>query len=166
MKLFYKLSGIYSVLPSFITHLWGGRGDCGMRLYFLKTKMLTSCSKNITLNSRSNIPIVTMRVPSKFNFLIKDQLTKKKDRILTKNLISNKWKYTDKKARLILQSGIYNLLTNILEGTAWRRKALPSEILVKRLYIPDCKISLAFLSYVFLALYEEEWTFWSQCQRL
>jgi len=28
----------------------------------------------------------------------------------------------------------------------WRRKAVPSEILVKRLYIPDCKISLAFLS--------------------
>ena len=26
----------------------------------------------------------------------------------------------------------------------WRRKAVPSEILVKRLYIPDCKISLAF----------------------
>ena len=54
-----------------------------------------------------------------------------------------------KKARLILQSGMYNLLTNISEGTALllkglencnvslyvrplRRKAVPSEILVKR----------------------------------
>ena len=37
------------------------------------------------------------------NFLSKDQLTKKKDRILIKNLISNKWKYKTKEARLILQ---------------------------------------------------------------
>ena len=32
-----------------------------------------------------------------FNFLSKDQLTKKKDRILIKDLISNKWKYKTKK---------------------------------------------------------------------
>ena len=31
-----------------------------------------------------------------FNFLSKDQLTKKKDRILIKDLISNKWKYKTK----------------------------------------------------------------------
>ena len=31
----------------------------------------------------------------------------------------------------------------------WRRKAVPSEILGKILYIPDCKISFAFLSYIF-----------------
>ena len=46
--------------------------------------------------------------PSKFNFLSKDQLTKKKERILIRDLISNKQKYKTKKARLILQSGIYN----------------------------------------------------------
>ena len=34
---------------------------------------------------------------TKFNFLSKDQLTKKKDRILIKDLISNKWKYRTKK---------------------------------------------------------------------
>ena len=28
-----------------------------------------------------------------FNFWSKDQLTKKKDRVLIKDLISNKWKY-------------------------------------------------------------------------
>ena len=65
-------------------------------------------------------------------FLSKDQLTKKKDRILIKDLISNKWKYKTKK-----QGWFY-----------WRRKAVPSEILVKRLYIPDCKISLAFFSLI------------------
>ena len=32
-----------------------------------------------------------------FNFLSKDQLTRKKDRILIKDLISNKWKYKTKK---------------------------------------------------------------------
>ena len=37
------------------------------------------------------------------NFLSKDQLTKKKDRILIKDLISNNWKYKTKEARLILQ---------------------------------------------------------------
>ena len=41
-----------------------------------------------------------------FNFWSKDQLTKKKDRILIKDLISNKWKYKTKEATLILQSGI------------------------------------------------------------
>ena len=30
------------------------------------------------------------------------------------------------------------------EVRPWRRKAVPSEILFKRLYIPECKISLAF----------------------
>ena len=46
-----------------------------------------------------------------------------------------------KKARQILQSGIYKNLT----------KAVPSKILLKILYIPDCKISLAFfvLYYIF-----------------
>ena len=39
--------------------------------------------------------------------LSKDQLIKKKDRILIKDIISNKWKYKTKEARLILQSGIY-----------------------------------------------------------
>ena len=52
-----------------------------------------------------------------FNFLSKDQLTKKKDWILIRDLIINRRKYKTEKARLILQSGIYNLLTNILEGT-------------------------------------------------
>ena len=33
----------------------------------------------------------------RFNFLSKDQLTKKKDRVLIKDLISNKWKYKTKK---------------------------------------------------------------------
>ena len=32
-----------------------------------------------------------------FNLLSKDQLTKKKDRILIKDLISNQWKYKTKK---------------------------------------------------------------------
>ena len=31
----------------------------------------------------------------------------------------------------------------------WRRKAVPSEILVKEIYISDCKISLAF-NFLFL----------------
>ena len=63
--------------------------------------------------------------------------------------------YRTKKARLILQSGIYNLLTNISEGTIFLlqgltyspeegRPCLPKYWLKVRLYIPDCKISLAF----------------------
>ena len=49
----------------------------------------------------------TLPVKSIFNFGRKDQLTKKKDRILIKDLISNKWKNKTKEARLILQSGKY-----------------------------------------------------------
>ena len=41
-----------------------------------------------------------------FNFWSKDQLTKKKDRILIKDLISNNWKYKTKEGTLILQSRI------------------------------------------------------------
>ena len=40
------------------------------------------------------------------NFWSKDRLTKKKDRILIKDLVSNNWKYQTKEAGLILQSGI------------------------------------------------------------
>ena len=43
----------------------------------------------------------------KFIFGSKDQLTKKRDRILLRHLISNNWKYRTKEARLILQSGMY-----------------------------------------------------------
>ena len=43
------------------------------------------------------------------NFRSKDQLTKKKERIIIKDLISNNWKYKTKEAKLILQSGIYNI---------------------------------------------------------
>ena len=57
---------------------------------------------------------------SELNFLSKAQLTKKKDRILIKDLISNKWKYKTKEARLILQSEIYIYFLPIF------RKARPS----------------------------------------
>ena len=43
------------------------------------------------------------RFGSLFNFLSKDELTKKRDRILIKDRISNKRKYRTKKATLILQ---------------------------------------------------------------
>ena len=48
------------------------------------------------------------QLPIRFNFWSKNQLRKNKDRILINyDLISNKWKYKTKEARLILQSGIY-----------------------------------------------------------
>ena len=53
----------------------------------------------IAVSHKSSKPV------SKFNFWSKDQLTKKKDRILIKDLISNKRKCKTKEARLILQSG-------------------------------------------------------------
>ena len=58
------------------------------------------------------IKVVSHMLQDTFNFLSKDQLTKKKDRILIK------------KARLILQSGIYYLLANISEGTAFLLQGL------------------------------------------
>ena len=68
---------------------------------------------------------------NKFNFQIKDQLTKKKDRILIKDLISYNWKYKTKEARLIqLQSGIY-IFTNMSEGTAFLFEGLTYDIEVK-----------------------------------
>ena len=69
------------------------------------------------------IKVVSHMLQDTFNFLSKDQLTKKKDRILIKDLISNKWKYKTK-SRLILQSGIYYLLTNISEGMAFLLQGL------------------------------------------
>ena len=48
------------------------------------------------------------QLPIRFNFWSKNQLRKNKDRILINyDVISNKWKYKTKEARLILQSGIY-----------------------------------------------------------
>ena len=61
----------------------------------------------------------TLPLKSIFNFERKDQLTKKKYRILIKDLISNKWKNKTKEATLILQSGKYISLP-----TFW--KARPS----------------------------------------
>ena len=55
-----------------------------------------------------------------FNFERKDQLTEKKDRIIIKNLISNKRKYKTKVGRLILQSGKYISLP------IFRKHGLPS----------------------------------------
>ena len=52
---------------------------------------------------------------NKFNFWSKDQLTKEKDKILIKDLISNKWKYKTKEVRLIY-SREYIFFTNISEG--------------------------------------------------
>ena len=85
------------------------------------------------------------------NFWSKEQLTKKKDWILIKNLVSNKWKYKTKEARLILRSGVYIILpifrkarpSFFLHVRPWRKKAVPSEILVKLYIFPDCKIGLA-----------------------
>ena len=59
-----------------------------------------------------------------FNFWSKDQLTKKKDRILIKDLISNIWKFKRKEARLILQSEIigrdpFNQNSNRTDREKW-----------------------------------------------
>ena len=51
---------------------------------------------------------------SLFNFESKDQLPKKKDRTLIKDLFSYNWVYGNKEARLILQWGIYIFLLPIL----------------------------------------------------
>ena len=69
-----------------------------------------------------------------FNFLSNDQLTKKKDRILIKDLISNKWKYKTKK-----QGWFYDPE----EG----RPCLPKYWL-KDYIFPTVKSSLLFLSYI------------------
>ena len=57
------------------------------------------------------------------SFWSKDQLTKKKDRILIKDPISSKWKYKTKEARLILQTGIC-IYFYISEGTAFLLQGL------------------------------------------
>ena len=69
----------------------------------------------------------------------------KKDRILIWDLISYKLKYRTKEARLILQSGIYNyFLLPISEGAALNKEGCAfRNIGNEKIYIPDCKISLA-----------------------
>ena len=72
-------------------------------------------------------------------------VTKKKNQILIWDLISYKLKYRTKEARLILQSGIYNyFLLSISEGTALNKEGRAfRNIGNEKMYIPDCKISLA-----------------------
>ena len=71
-------------------------------LKFLIDFFLSHVWKNIKLAS------CYTGIPSLFNFERKDgNVTKKKDRILIKDLINYKLKYWTKEARLILHSGIY-----------------------------------------------------------
>ena len=66
-----------------------------------------------------------------FNFEGQDQLTKKKDRILIKDLIIYNWKYRNKRSKDTFTVGnIYSFYTNISEGTAFLLQGLPS-------FLPD-----------------------------
>ena len=104
-------------------------------------------NKTSTVNSLDS----TKRSLDFFNVLSKDQLTKKKDWVLMKGLISNKWKYKTKEARLILQSGIY-----VSFDQYFGRHGLP-KYWSKDIYIPDCKISLASFVLDFLIIFFVHW---------
>ena len=58
------------------------------------------------------------------NFWSKDQLTKKKDLILIKDLISNKWKFKQKKQGWFHSQEYVYISTNISEGTAFLLEGL------------------------------------------
>ena len=72
-----------------------------------------------TKNCHFPHPFSDLTTKIHINFERKDQLTKKKDWILIKDLISNKRENKTKEARLILQSGKYISLLTF-------RKARPS----------------------------------------
>ena len=58
------------------------------------------------------------------NFWSEDQLTKKKDLILIKDLISNKWKFKQKKQGWFHSQEYVYISTNISEGTAFLLEGL------------------------------------------
>ena len=108
-------------------------------MFFEVLPLLSPTSNHCKLKEKNNESQITdflfQNAESGNLMEARTNVTKKKNPILIWDLISYKLKYRTKEARLILQSGIYNyFLLPISEGTALNKE---------KIYIPDCKISLA-----------------------